>query len=88
MPQKKKQKNSDKKIAALYCRVSRFDKYADKFSSVEVQEKKMRGYCELEEWEIFDYLFKTDTGGKPGIKAIGVTPCVFIDSLLNEVYLE
>ena len=54
MPQKKKQKNPDKKIAALYCRVSRFDKYSDKFSSVEVQEKKLRGYCDLEGWDIHD----------------------------------
>ncbi|MBT7823308.1 MAG: recombinase family protein [Candidatus Marinimicrobia bacterium] len=64
MPRKKKkQKKSDKKIAALYCRVSRFDKYADEFSSVEVQEKKMRGYCDLEEWEIFDVYIDENISG-------------------------
>ena len=64
MPRKKKQiGKSDKKIAALYCRVSRFDKYADKFSSVEVQEKKMRGYCDLEDWIIYDvYIDENITG--------------------------
>ena len=44
---KKQLEKSKKKIAALYCRVSRFDKYADNFSSVEVQEEKMRGYFKL-----------------------------------------
>ena len=61
--QKKKQKKSNKKIAALYYRVSRFDKYADKFSSVEVQEKKMRGYCVLEEWDIFDVYIDENISG-------------------------
>ena len=58
--QKKKQK---KIIAALYCRVSRFDKYADKFSSVEVQEKKMRGYCELEDWDVHDVYIDENISG-------------------------
>ena len=64
MPRKKKQKTqTSKTIAALYCRVSRYDKYADKFSSVEVQEKKMRGYCELEGWDVHDvYIDENITG--------------------------
>ena len=61
--QKKKQKKPEKIIAALYCRVSRFDKYADNFSSVEVQEEKMRGYCKLGDWDVHDVYIDENISG-------------------------
>jgi site-specific DNA recombinase len=61
--QKKKQKKPEKIIAALYCRVSKFDKYADNPSSVEVQEEKMRGYCKLGDWDVHDVYIDENISG-------------------------
>lgn len=56
--------NTEKvKKAAIYCRVSVFDKTKTAFSSVEEQERLLREYCNKKNWEVYDVYVDENKSG-------------------------
>jgi site-specific DNA recombinase len=57
-----KQSSSEKKKAAIYCRVSTYDQSTGEYSSLSGQEDLLKRYCETQGWEIFD-IYKDSVSG-------------------------
>ncbi len=55
-------KNQDKKIAALYCRVSTIDQSKADFSSLKTQEQMLREKCVREGWKVYKVYVDTKSG--------------------------
>ena len=57
------QKSDDKKVVAIYCRVSTYMQGAADFSSLDAQESQLKSFCEGKGWEIYHKIYKdTKTG--------------------------
>jgi site-specific DNA recombinase len=59
---KQKKKTEDKKIAALYCRVSTHEQGRGDYSSLKSQEEALRSYCDFKGWEVYDLYSDTKSG--------------------------
>ena len=57
-----KQTSTEKKKAAIYCRVSTYDQSTGEYSSLNGQEDLLKKYCESQGWEIFD-IYKDSVSG-------------------------
>ncbi len=57
-----KQNLSDKKKAAIYCRVSTYEQSTGEYSSLSGQEDLLKRYCETHDWEIYD-IYKDSVSG-------------------------
>ena len=62
MAKQKKKTPQDKKVAALYCRVSTHEQGRGDFSSLKSQENSLRKYCEGKGWEIYEIYTDTKSG--------------------------
>ena len=62
MAKQKKKTPQDKKVAALYCRVSTHEQGRGDYSSLKSQEDALRNYCEFKGWEVYDLYSDTKSG--------------------------
>ena len=62
MAKQKKKSPQDKKVAALYCRVSTHEQGRGDYSSLKSQEDALRNYCEFKGWEVYDLYSDTKSG--------------------------
>ena len=62
MAKPKKSNSEDKKIVALYCRVSTHEQGRGDYSSLKSQEDSLKKYCEGKGWDIYEVYTDTKSG--------------------------